>query len=54
MRLIREEVGRVYVDPSLIEYAVRLATATREPDKFGIKDVAHYIMYGTSPRASIA
>ena len=41
------------MDPSLIEYAVRLANATREPDKFGIADVAKYIMYGTSPRASI-
>lgn len=50
---LRKEVGKVYVDPALIEYAVRLATATREPDKFGIKDMAHYIMYGTSPRASI-
>jgi MoxR-like ATPase len=50
---LRNEVGKVYVDPSLIEYAVRLTTATREPDKFGIKDIAKYIMYGASPRASI-
>jgi MoxR-like ATPase len=50
---LRREVEKVYVDPSLIEYAVRLATATRDPDKFGIPDIAKYIMYGTSPRASI-
>ena len=50
---LRREVDKVYVDPSLIEYAVRLANATREPAKFGIPDVAKYIMYGTSPRASI-
>ena len=50
---LRREVDKVYVDPSLIEYAVRLANATREPDKFGVPDVAKYIMYGTSPRASI-
>lgn len=50
---LRRETERVYVDPSLIQYAVRLATATREPDKFGIPDVAKYIMYGASPRASI-
>jgi MoxR-like ATPase len=50
---LRNEVGKVYVDPSLIEYAVRLTTATREPDKFDIKDIAKYIMYGASPRASI-
>jgi MoxR-like ATPase len=50
---LRKDAASVYVDPALIEYAVRLASATREPDKFGIRDVAKYIMYGTSPRASI-
>jgi MoxR-like ATPase len=50
---LRREVGKVYVDPSLMRYAVALAAATRQPDKFGIKDIAQYIMYGASPRASI-
>ena len=50
---LQREVEQVYVDPALIEYAVRVATATREPDKFGIKDISHYILYGASPRASI-
>jgi len=50
---LRKEVEKVYVDPALIEYAVRLATATREPARFGIPEAAKYIMYGTSPRASI-
>ena len=50
---LRREAEKVYVDPSLIEYSVRLATATREPDKFGIPDIDKYIMYGASPRASI-
>ncbi len=50
---LQREVERVYIDPALIEYAVRLATATREPDRFGIKDISQYILYGTSPRASI-
>jgi MoxR-like ATPase len=50
---LQREVERVYIDPALIEYAVRLATATREPDKFGIKDISQYILYGASPRASI-
>ncbi len=50
---LRREAEKVYADPSLIEYAVRLATATREPAKFGIPDIAKYIMYGASPRASI-
>jgi MoxR-like ATPase len=43
----------VYVDPSLIEYAVRLVTATREPKSIGLADLAHYIVFGASPRAAI-
>src|SRR3990170_1516293 len=50
---LRREVEKVYVDPSLIQHAVRLATATRDPEKFGIPAIAPYIMYGASPRASI-
>jgi len=42
-----------YVEPSLIQYAVRLAAATRDPAKFGIPDLAKYVSYGASPRASI-
>ena len=50
---LRREAEKVYVDPSLIEYAVRLTTATRDPTKFGIGEVAPYVMYGASPRATI-
>jgi MoxR-like ATPase len=42
-----------YVDPSLTQYAVRLASATRDPDRFGIKDLAKYLSYGASPRGPI-
>ncbi len=50
---LRRQTEEVYVDPSLIHHAVRLATATRNPDRFGIPDVARYVTYGASPRASI-
>lgn len=50
---LRRQVEQVYVDPALIEYAVRLSNATREPQKFGIPEIARFIMYGASPRASI-
>ena len=43
----------VYVDPALIEYAVRLVTATRKPKEAGLKDLEPYIQFGASPRASI-
>jgi MoxR-like ATPase len=42
-----------YVDPSLKQYAVRLAFATRDPDRFGVGEVAKYVSFGVSPRASI-
>jgi len=44
---------RVYVDPSLIRYAVRLVAATREPARFGLAEQARYIGFGASPRATI-
>jgi MoxR-like ATPase len=43
----------VYTDPALTEYAVRLATATRQPATVGLPDLERYITYGASPRASI-
>ncbi len=43
----------VYVDPSLVQYAVKLVSATRTPDKHGLKDTARLITYGASPRATI-
>jgi MoxR-like ATPase len=50
---MQEAADRVYVDPALYEYAVRLATATREPERHGLPDLKRYITFGASPRASI-
>ncbi len=50
---LQKKADQVYVDPSLIEFAVRLVTATRKPSEFGLKELAHYITFGASPRASI-
>jgi MoxR-like ATPase len=43
----------VYVDRRVLEYAVAVVAATREPDTYGRGDVAGYIEYGASPRGSI-
>jgi MoxR-like ATPase len=51
---LQKECRLGYVDPNLIQYAVRLVAATRNPDKFGIKDLSRYLTYGASPRATIA
>ncbi len=50
---LQQAADRVYVDPALIEYAVRLVTATRKPKDYGLKELEPYIMFGASPRASI-
>jgi MoxR-like ATPase len=50
---LQQQADRVYVDPALMEYAVRLATATRAPRSHGMPDLEKYITHGASPRASI-
>jgi MoxR-like ATPase len=53
LELQKKAYGEVYVDPSLIEYAIRIVTATRQPKDFGLKELEPYILFGASPRASI-
>jgi MoxR-like ATPase len=50
---MQTQVERVYVDPALIEYSVRLANATRRPDEVGLAKLSRYVTFGASPRASI-
>ena len=50
---LQQECRGAYVDPSLTQYAVRVVAATRDPERYGIKDLQKYISYGASPRASI-
>jgi MoxR-like ATPase len=50
---LQKMVDQVYVDPSLIEYAVKVVTATRSPKTVGLPEFEHYITFGASPRASI-
>lgn len=50
---LQREADQVYADPNLMEYAVQIVAATRRPVEFGLSDVARYILYGASPRASI-
>jgi MoxR-like ATPase len=50
---LQRQADKVYVDPALIEYAVRMVSATRNPKEVGLPDLQKYIMFGASPRASI-
>jgi MoxR-like ATPase len=54
LKALQGEVAKVYVDPALISWAVDLASATREPERHGVADVAPYVSYGASPRGPIS
>ncbi|HEX6721447.1 MAG TPA: MoxR family ATPase [Burkholderiaceae bacterium] len=51
---LQQECRKVYVDPSLIQYAVKVVGATRRPDRAGLAELNKYLTYGGSPRASIS
>lgn len=48
---LQAECRSVYVDPSLLQYAVKLVAATRAPAQHGVQDIAQFIACGASPRA---
>jgi MoxR-like ATPase len=51
---LQRECRAVYVDPSIISYAVRLVSATRDPARYELPELKGLITYGASPRATIA
>jgi MoxR-like ATPase len=51
---LQAECRKVYVDPSLLHYAVRLVSATRYPQRHDLADLKRLITFGASPRATIA
>ncbi len=50
---LQQECRKVYVDPSLMQYAVKLVSATRRPERYELADLAKYLTFGASPRATI-
>ena len=50
---LQRECRNTYVDPALIQYAVKLTAASRDPERYGVTGMSNYIQYGASPRASI-
>jgi MoxR-like ATPase len=50
----RKLVRSIYMDEKLEKYILDIVFATRTPDKYGLPNLANYITYGASPRASIA
>jgi len=50
---LQGRADEVFVHNALVDYAVRLVLATRNPADHGMPDVAQLIQYGASPRASL-
>ena len=49
----RQQVLDIHMAENLQDYLLEIVTKTRQPEAYG-KDLAHWIEYGASPRASIA
>jgi len=50
---LQQVAGSVFVHHALVDYVVRLVFATRTPAEHGLKEVAGWLSYGASPRASL-
>jgi MoxR-like ATPase len=53
LREYQRATDNVYVDPQIIEYAVKISAATRDLAGAGHPELARYVSFGASPRASI-
>jgi MoxR-like ATPase len=54
LQALQRLVFSVYVDPSLVSYAVSVASATRNPSTYGLPQLAEYVAFGASPRGPIS
>lgn len=50
---LQETAGEVFVHHALVDYVVRVIAATRDPQAHGLPDVAAWLSYGASPRATL-
>jgi MoxR-like ATPase len=53
LRALQRATDEIFVDHAVVEYAVRLVLATRDPEAFELDDLAPMVEFGASPRASL-
>jgi MoxR-like ATPase len=53
LRRLQKESGEVFAHRAVVDYAVRLVHATRQPDQYDLGELTTRIAYGASPRASL-
>jgi MoxR-like ATPase len=50
----RQVVNDIYVDEKVKDYILNIVFATREPERYGLKDLTDFIEFGASPRATLS
>ena len=50
---LQQAADQIFVAREVIDYAVNLVLATREPSRYGLADLREFISFGASPRASL-
>lgn len=50
----QQVVRKIYIDEKIEDYIVDIVFASREPNKYGLQNIADFIDFGASPRASIS
>ena len=53
LKTIKDEYKKIHVDEAVRKYMTKIVFATRYPAEYGCDDIAEFIEYGASPRASI-
>jgi MoxR-like ATPase len=53
LQRLQATASRVFVHHAIVDYVVRVVLATRSPQQHGMSDVAQWVSYGASPRASL-
>ncbi len=53
LQRLQATASRVFVHHAIVDYVVRLVLATRNPQQYNLPDVAQWVSYGASPRASL-
>ncbi len=50
----QELVKKIYIDDNILDYIINLVFATREPENYRLRKIKPLILYGVSPRATLA
>lgn len=53
LQRLQSVAANTFVHHALVDYVVRVVTATRRPEQFGMSDVNAWLAFGASPRASL-